>query len=333
MKINSFALGFYTQEELLARQLQQKKLGEKISKVLERGIFSRAEQKDLSKDFGEALPGLVSSLNFEGAGFHNVIYSIDDNFVIKVCRHFNSKSDVGKNPTFMFMPPPIMEFERYAGSEIATYGNVMILRNLGEHTQAGVPQPYWTRLLDNEMQEYYSEKYLPEFANVPQESFDILVRNSSKLNNLQLDGHNVSFDFVNPNNIVKKKDELWFVDTLDCDEKVKKTTAQNFIEMLLCKLTSSDYCKGYTQNGAKSALVMLKKILMASVKEELHIVPEAGEAGSLYSVFNPMKEVFSHIGLWQNPEEVAIALEDLGQKKVPVSEKLQGCENVLNQLV
>ena len=209
-----------------------------------------------------------------GEGFRGLVYRIDDKYAIKCLKHLRGSLE---NIT-PCDEPDLSCLKSYYGSPVVRFNNGMnILRNVssnGKHFCAGIPAHKSNSMLHGEKEEYWSNIYLPIFAELPQKSFDAIAKDFSALNKLGELGYNYSFDTKNPNNIVLVgKNTLRIVDDLDHAYTRNENTTGGLLRLFVEKM-DLDYLapKDITNQDLRKALI--KKVILAGEKYELPILKE-----------------------------------------------------------
>ena len=204
-----------------------------------------------------------------GEGFRGTVYKIDDKYVLKYPKHIRSELQEIKHENL----PDLNCLRTYYGSPIVVFDNgAKILRNVssnGKQTCAGIPQDISNLMLYHEKQQYWSEKYLPIFAELPQKSFDAIAKDFSALNKIGGLGYNYAFDTKNPNNIILVgKNTLRIVDDLDYTYSLNENTTGGLLRLFLEKM-DLDYLAPKDLANQANRKALMKKIILAGEKYEL----------------------------------------------------------------
>lgn len=212
---------------------------------------------------------LLNPDRFLGNGFWGKVYRIDDNFVAKIGRNINNITDV-ISEKFKIGKNIFKDLSTYYGEPIGAIGRVQILKNVGEHIPAGIPSKI-VKQMDSleDCEKYYQEKYLPLFAKVPQESYDKLIKDISKLNKMQYSKDEYyTFDSKNPGNIVLANDKLFLIDDIDTSYIPNGNSVGKILESMLYNLVFAHKVLSYG-NNVDDAREVLRKIIIASEKANL----------------------------------------------------------------
>lgn len=242
-----------------------------IGDIFSKSEISLAEKQTFLEKLKNIWGEITAPDKILGKGFQGTVYKIDKDYAIKVrnteIKHFRDTEIVekGKNK-FKIL-------ETYYGDPVATIGKfaaIKILRNLGEHIPAGIPESLIKNAKnENEIDKYYEKVYLPMFAKVPQESYDAIARDFSRLNKMiSENGEYYSFDSVNPNNIVLAGNKLRLTDEIDTIITPDANSSGKLIDILLYRMTRLKRACGYGQHN-DDAKSILKKIIIASEKANL----------------------------------------------------------------
>ena len=204
-----------------------------------------------------------------GEGFRGTVYKIDDKYVLKYPKHIKSELHEIKQENL----PNLNGLKTYYGSPIVAFDNgAKILRNVssnGKQTCAGIPQDISNLMLHQEKQQYWSAKYLPIFAELPQKSFDALAKDFSAMNEINERGISYAFDTKNPNNIVLVgKNTLRIVDDLDIAHFPKENSTGGLLRLFLEKM-DLDYLAPKDLSNQANRKALMKKIILAGEKYEL----------------------------------------------------------------
>lgn len=226
------------------------------------------EKSSLLREFKKVVNDIIDSGRELGRGFHGIVYKIDDNFALKIYRVMPKSPqdtnivEIGENK--------FKNLETYFGEPVGKFGDVKILRNLGEHIPAAVPNKILNDTEHNvDINKYYQTVYLPAFAKIPQESYDAVARDFARLNKLPSGSDRYfSFDGVNPTNIVLSGNKLILTDEIGASISPDTNTTGKLLDMLLFRETVLKRINGYGDN-VKDAFEIFKKIIIASEKADL----------------------------------------------------------------
>lgn len=243
--------------------------GKAVGDVFQKETISETARNNLIDKLRLAIKEIIKPENFMGKGFFSTIYRIDDNYVMKIKNY--SHPEIESNETTVQKGKEIFKnLQTYYGEKILQIGSLSILRNLGQHTPAGIPDSCLRNMkTPEEVYNFYQTKYLPLFANVSQESYDAVAKDFAKLNQMRdVNGNCYSFDSKNPGNIVLSGNKLKLVDELDKTDNFDENTVGKLMELMLYKVSAHSVIKNYGEhiNDAKQ---ILRKILIASEKANL----------------------------------------------------------------
>lgn len=243
--------------------------------VAAKDVFTKTKIEDNEKIilldmFKKAYSELVKPERFLGSGFFGNVYAIDNNFVAKIRKNARNVSDF-INGEFKLGKNIFKDLHTYYGEPLVKIGQVSILKNAGRHIPVGVPSNIVKKMESlEECEKYYQENYLPIFAKVPQESYDNLIKDISKLNKMKSsEGEYYFFDSQNPGNIVLSDNKLLLIDEIDsCNYISDNNSVGKILEVMLYKLTLYRPVTSYG-NNVDDAREILRKIIIASEKAEL----------------------------------------------------------------
>lgn len=243
--------------------------GKAVGDVFQKETISETAKNNLIEKLRLAIKEIIKPENFMGKGFFSTIYRIDDKYVMKIKNHSYPEIELNET-TVQKGKENFKNLQTYYGEKILQIGQLSILRNLGQHTPAGIPDSSLRNMkTPEEVYNFYQTKYLPLFANVPQESYDAVASDFAKLNQIRdVNGDYYAFDSKNPGNIVLSGNKLKLVDEFDKTEISNENTVGKLMELLLYKVSTHSVIKNYGEhiNDAKQ---ILRKILIASEKANL----------------------------------------------------------------
>lgn len=216
--------------------------------------------------------------------------------------------------------------ENYYGEPLLQFGPLQILKNIGKHLPAGVPEHIAKNLSKSKLNSYYTNRYLPKFAQVSQSAYDLLAKTISALNNTKIDGYKYcEFDSENPNNIVLRKGKFYLVDDIetDCEKSFSNTTAkllQIFINKAdIYTLAPSD------PRGLKDTRKIFKKLILASSGAD---VPPAASKRD----YQNWQIALKRCGIKDEAYIVINALEEIDRKYPDLSVRKEKALNYINEL-
>ena len=264
----------FPSENRFQKRILFKGAPEDFGKLLKKYAYKQvppSERAEIYKSLHKALSEIIDPERLINFGFFNSVYKIDENFVAKIKNSaVNSLWKIGK-----YCEVGKQTFENlktYYGQEILDIGGVKFLKNVGEHTPAGIPEIKMKNMDFEELYKYYNEEYLPIFAKVPQKSYDNLVKDYQSLNEMQPDevGFYYGFDTRNPNNIGLTKDNrLVMMDEIDYRSVPNTNTSGKLLKMFLLSMSRKDSAYDYNQVGKDAAKEIFKKIVLAGEKYNL----------------------------------------------------------------
>lgn len=223
----------------------------------------------LANTIKHGLSTILTREKFIEEGTHNAVYKITRKYALRVPR--KSVIEPDRLPDKVTKGKGIFSgLKNYFGEAIIELGKLQILRNVGKHCPAGVPEHLTKILNQNEIKKYYLNNYLPKFAAIPQAAYDTLAQDINKLNEITLGPRRFCiFDSLNPNNVVTRNGKLYLVDEIDtlCDRSYSNTTAK-LLEIFINRASSNIESPSA---GEKLPLVrkIFKKVVLASSKANL----------------------------------------------------------------
>ena len=223
----------------------------------------------LAEELKLGLPDIITPQKYIGEGTHNTVYKITRQYALRIPNNY--KINVSELPQIMeFGKNVFSSLKSYFGEAILSLGPIQILRNVGHHRPAGVPEGIAKKFTKSKIEKYYLNTYLPRFVHIPQSSYDELAADINRLNRITLGPRRFCvFDSLNPNNIVLKRGKLYLVDEIDtlCDRSYSNTTAK-LLEVFINRATKD---MDAPQVPKKLPLVrkIFKKVVFASSKAGL----------------------------------------------------------------
>ena len=235
-----------------------------IDKALRKQTLSERDMLELSTKIKNAVDDVITPERFIEEGTHNAVYKITRKYAARV--PVGQKIDSSELPQKAVFGQGIFNhLHHYFGEAIIKVGNFQILRNVGKHTPAGVPEHCSKQLGKCSINRYYKEKYLPHFARITQNSYNELAGDIAKLNEIKLGPRSYClFDSLNPNNIVARGGKLYLVDEIDTlyDKSFGNTTAK-LLEVFINRATK-DYEAPDAGNKRKFVRNIFKKVVIAA---------------------------------------------------------------------
>ena len=290
--------------------------------ILGKPQITKADEDLFRRSFDYALSDIKSAKNILGEGFHETVYKIDDEFAAKLPMFNSSLKIWDTNEHLTLSKKEYSDLKTYYGETIAQLGEVKILRNLGKHTPAGVSD-------EAAEMEYYFSKYIPQFAKVPQESFNDIAEDCARLNSRHEKGNYYYsvFDYMNPNNIVLKDDKLFWVDRIRTCSKHPNTTT-DLLNMLLCKYDCvtaiPEHSEGFL-NHLKEARMLFKKIVVAGASANLPLKVNENSAEKV------LQKLMTNLSIKKDYNIVVNSLEktsEINDKNI----RVQATENFIDSL-
>lgn len=227
---------------------------------------SADELLELFKVFKTTQKDIVLSGKQLGKGYKGKVFEIDDKYALKIPVHFIRGANIP-----VFIEQTFNSLKTYFGGKIAIFGDYSILKNVGEHTPVGIPLTMSNKNSLKECNDYYSNDFLPKFANLPQKAFDNVAKDCCALNALRDDITELdySFDYMNPNNFVIKGSKILVLDDLVCAPGANNTISDLLKALLLYKEfgTQNERVANNIDNFRK----IFKKIVLAGIKNDLPI--------------------------------------------------------------
>ncbi len=242
------------------------KLGLEIDKFISSGTHSDENSKNLVLLLTKTLKGLHHKKL--GEGFRGAVYKIDDKYVLKVNRHLREDDYIPNainNDLFSGL-------KSYYGSTLLTFNNYMkVLKNVsssGKHIPVGITSKESSGMLLSEKNDFWSKKYLPLFASLPQKSYDKIAKDFATLNKINFGNNYFEFDTKNPNNFVLTGKSIRIVDDLDKTLKEAPNCTAGLLRVFLEKM-DLDSVAPMDKNNQEMRHTLLKKIVLAGEKFEL----------------------------------------------------------------
>ena len=209
-----------------------------IDNALRKSSLTDGDMLELSSKIKKAVDDVLIPERYIEEGSHNAVYKITKKYVARVPlgKNINSQ-DLPEKPHFG--QDLFKSLYNYFGEAIVSLGDFQILKNVGRHIPAGVPEHFAQKVGKGGVNRYYREKYLPRFAKITQGSYNEFVQDIARLNEIKLGPRRYClFDSINPNNIVVHAGKLYLVDEINTmyDKSYANTTAK-LLEVFLVRAT------------------------------------------------------------------------------------------------
>ena len=256
-----------------------KELGKSLNDVFQKTTITPEEKTALIDKFCNAIREIISPERFIGGGCNGSVYKIDDQFVAKIPKYEAvNQNTLGQN--LELGNNVFKDLKTFFGEKILSLGNVSVLRNIGEHTPAGIPETLLKSMRLDLIKDYYVGTYLPRFASVPQSSYTKVAQDFAMLNKLSpAPRRYYSFDANNPNNIVLSGKRLILTDQINVIGKPETNSTGKLLELLLVQV-GYGYNAPKPEEGLKDARTILKKIILAAEKVALPHNPQIKDDAS-----------------------------------------------------
>lgn len=298
--------------------------GSKAQVILSKNKIENEDKLILKDMFIKSYDELTKPERFIGSGFWGKVYIIDNNFVAKIGKNIkNIKSFIDEQ--FKIEKSTFRDLKTYFGEPVGNIGEVQILKNVGEHIPAGVPSKQVDTLNSlAECEKYYQEKYLPLFAKVPQESYDNLISDIAKLNNMKYSQNEYYiFDSNNPGNIVLSGNKLFLIDNMNTIDHDNYNSVGKVLEAMLYKLVFHQKVNSYG-NNIQDAKEILKKIIIASEKANLPY-------DTRYSDEKIWQTVLKNCGIDMDANDFIQNLEIIRAKNPKIEKRIPKIEKYINK--
>lgn len=228
-----------------------------------------------------------------GAGAFNKVYKIDDFYILRINNWADNKKTFFKRPVYTFEEDLVSQLSCYYGNPKANFGDIQVLKNaIGDKdfVIAG------TLINDNyfAQRDYFTNKYLPAFANLPQKAYNDLAKDIKILSD-----NYYCFDMSNPNNFIKVGEEIRVVD----DITSLKSEFFFYTPMLYTLLSSGNLFSDLKPEDYKNMQTIIKKTVIAMQNANLDWNIE--ERSSRYS------DALQAANLELNIKEIYAAVKDL----------------------
>ncbi len=296
-----------------------------LDKALLKKNLSKNEETKLIQNISEALDTIIISSKFIEEGSHNAVYKITQKYAARVPINWipnsNDLGDKLKLGRGLFA-----KLKNYFGEAVVELGKLQILPNVGKHIPAGVPEHLTRFMKQKEQENYYINKYLPKFADIPQASYNEIAQDIEKLNEIKLSEHQYCvFDYLNPNNIVTKGGRLFLVDEIDTlqDKSYMNTTAK--LLNIFINRAGRNLEAPFAANNLKYVRKIFQKVIIASVNANM-LPANSKEDYKLW------EKALKKCNIKTEPFEVIDNIERLSYSYKNPDERVQSIKNYLNKL-
>ena len=241
-----------------------------IDSVIIKQNITNKDKEFLIDRICKAIPTTLIPEKFLGLGTHKLVYSITRKYAARVSTSEINPNALGND--LKFGQGIFKKLRYYFGEPVVELGDFQILKNLGKHIPAGIPEHKIPKMSLNEQIKYYITKYLPAYSKLPQIAYDDLAKDIEKLNQIKLGEHRFcTFDSLNPNNIVTKNSHLFIVDEIYTlyDKPYGNTTAKLF-EVLINRMHKSQDSPVLSKCTNLYRKIFAKTILAAEKTEMIH---------------------------------------------------------------
>lgn len=325
MNISFLTPNFNQNRQQPAFQGYSRRLQNQLDNILIKKTLTSQDKLDLIEAIKKVIPTTLVSEKFIEKGSHASVYQITRKYAARVPNEVKINPDnVGNN--LKIGENIFRNLNNYFGEAVVELGQFQILRNVGRHTTAGVPQHKAEKLSLSEIKKYYLEKYLPKFANLPQGSYDEIAADLNKVNSMKSDARTYyCIDAYNPNNIVAKSDRLFIVDEFDrlCDISYNNTTAK-LLDIFINRATK-DVEAPFAGDKVNLVRKIFKKIIISSEKHDL---VQANSKEDYESWNKALKKCCINIEAYK----VLNNLEGLFVQYKNIDERVQQVKNYLAQI-
>lgn len=264
----TFAQNDYSQKPCF--QGYSRNLQTSLDKILMKPQISMQDELILSDAIKKAYPKVIRPERFIEQGSHNSVFKITQKYAARIPNEMvnTAKSVAGK---VCLGEGLFKSLTNYFGEAIIEFGHFQILKNLGNHKPAGVPEHISRNLSKSQIDYYYLTRYLPRFAHIPQSSYDDFAQNMAKLNEIKVgERQYCAFDSLNPNNVVLKKGKLYLVDEIDTHQnRPYANTTAKLLEVFLNRATYNQLSPIANDEQLKNVRRIFKKVLLAASNAKL----------------------------------------------------------------
>ena len=264
----TFSQNNYNQKPVF--QGHSRDLHKSLDKILMKSQISTQDELILSNAITKAYSSVVKPEKFIEQGSHNSVFKITQKYAARIPNEMvdTAKSVVGNVKLGKGI---FKSLTNYFGEAIIEFGHFQVLRNLGNHKTAGVPEHISRNLSKSQVDYYYLTRYLPRFAHIPQSGYDEFAQNMAKLNEIKVgERQYCAFDSLNPNNVVLKKGRLFLVDEIDTHQnRPYANTTAKLLEVFLNRATYNQLSPIPNDEQVKTVRKIFKKVLLAASKAKL----------------------------------------------------------------
>lgn len=312
--MNIFTTSQFTPSNNLNFQGYSRTLQMTIDKTLRKPNVCDADMLELSTSIKKATKSILTLNKFIGEGSHNTVY--------KITRKYAARIPLGVTINESELPDKAESVKgvfdslhNYYGQVLFQLGKIQILRNIGKHMPAGVPEHFSKIFGQSAVNRYYKSRYLPRFSQITQASYNEFAKDIARLNEIKLGGHRFClFDSINPNNIVACKGKLYLVDDINTlyDKSYGNTTAK-LLEVFINKATKDYEAPDVGKKRSLVRKIFQKVVIAANLANLLHADSKEDlknwERALKKCAYNvPVEEILNHLEKIQlsAPEERSI---------------------------
>ena len=243
--------------------------------------------KNVENEFKKILKRKIKPSNLIGEGFHELVYKIDDKYVLKFSKR---NFDTLTNTLTKVVKRKFKNLKSYFGEPVAVFGDIKILPNVsnsGRQTPAGIPFIYSRKHTSLENEEYYIKKYLPLFAKLPQQSFDKIAKDLALLNRKKSKSGYYVFDYKNPNNFVLTGKTIKIVDVTASTSIRNSNCAADLLNVFLENMKIDTISK-YNPEAVANRRKLFKKVILAAAKNDLPMIASPSDEILIEKVFKDL---------------------------------------------
>lgn len=262
---NSHNISFQGYKTKFSKQFEHFLVSDKPSLEMQQGLL----------DSFQTVLGTRMNDKFKlGSGRFNTVYRIDDYYTFRVD---NDRFDLELPKKSV---PKYSGLKNYYGQSLGHFGNITIMKNAvgaNKNTlQAGIPHDLAAKYEELKLDEkeppkaltriinkIYNHIYLPNFASLPQSSYDSVVESFASLNKQNKSANLFDlFDSCNSNNFLKVGKKIRIVD--EFIPSPYKSDVSNVLHAFL-----RDYGGKDSPKTLKMKKEIFKKCVTAAVKHDL----------------------------------------------------------------